>query len=260
MAHIRIEASLEGNGNGIHMESALTTAKHLSQFQKEKFSYLFDTFFDIRKNGLLEHNDIDQFAENLRQFSGWSKDSPNYSEMLDILSTFYECICDQLKLEFLAEEGSAEDAMMPWEAAFKKYTTYGMKSMNLQQWLNMWGRLCYGSAGISDFPIWVQLLPDMFFRVIDRDQDGLLAFEEVKYFYKELIGIKDPAKLDKVSTEGYRAMTANGDYKLIKENYNFCFANFLLGKGIYGPGKYVFGAFDNREIDEQFPVQYNEEE
>ena len=54
-------------------------------------------------------------------------------------------------------------------------------------------------------------------------------------------------------------MTANGDYKLNKENYDFCFANFLLGKGIYGPGKYVFGVFDNRELDEKFPIIYNED-
>ena len=39
----------------------------------------------------------------------------------------------------------------------------------------------------------------------------------------------------------------------------FCFANFLLGKGIYGPGKYLFGTFDNREIDEKYKVVYTEE-
>ena len=47
---------------------------------------------------------------------------------------------------------------------------------------------------------------------------------------------------------------------LNKENYNFVFANFLLGKDIYGPGKYLFGCFDNRELDETFPVRYNEDD
>ena len=46
---------------------------------------------------------------------------------------------------------------------------------------------------------------------------------------------------------------------LNKTNYMFCFANFLLGKGIYGPGKYLFGTFDNREIDEKYKVVYTEE-
>jgi len=142
-----------------------------------------------------------------------------------------------------------------------KYSDAKMpKTMNVVQWLNMWGRLCYGSAGISDFPIWVQILPDIFFGVIDRDNDGILAFNEFKNFYRDMVGIKDPVQLEKVCKEGYRAMTANGDYVLNKANYDFVFANFLLGKDIYGPGKYLFGVFDNREIDETFPVSYNDEE
>ncbi len=75
-----------------------------------------------------------------------------------------------------------------------------------------------------------------------------------------------------------------GDHKLTMENFNFCFANFLvsiannillqyhlakdklsttccfppvfyqLGRSIYGPGKYIFGCFDNSDIDETYQV------
>ena len=51
-----------------------------------------------------------------------------------------------------------------------------------------------------------------------------------------------------------------GDYILNLENYNFVFANFLLGRSIYGPGKYVFGVFDNSDMDKKFEVIYNVEE
>merc|ERR1712029_575344 len=122
--------------------------------------------------------------------------------------------------------------------------------MSLKQWMNMWGRLCLGSAGISDFPIWVQLLPELFFEVADRDSDGVISKEELKSFYKHISGISDPTTLERTTNEGYRALTANGDYKLNKQNYLFAFANFLLAKGIYGPGKYLFGTFDNRETDD----------
>ncbi len=44
------------------------------------------------------------------------------------------------------------------------------------------------------------------------------------------------------------------------ENFNFCFANFLLGRSIYGPGKYIFGVFDNRDMDERYKVLYNLED
>merc|ERR1712179_182736 len=164
----------------------LRSAKHLSKFQIEKFTFLFNTFFDIKKNGLIEHNDIESFTEKLRSYSGWSKDSKEYLELVDVNSTFYECLRDQVKAEFQATDTSDAEAMLPWKDAFEKYSDKKLpKSMTLNQWLNMWGRLCYGSAGI---------------------------------------------------------------------------ANFLLGKDIYGPGKYIFGVFDNREIDETFPVRYNDED
>ena len=103
--------------------------------------------------------------------------------------------------------------MIPWEDAFQKYSDQKLsKTMSLSQWLNMWGRLCYGSAGIADFPIWVQILPEIFFKVMDRSHKGILSRDEIKNFYKDLIGIKDPAKLEKISKEGFRAMTAVSHY------------------------------------------------
>ena len=45
-----------------------------------------------------------------------------------------------------------------------------------------------------------------------------------------------------------------------KDNYLYCFASFLLGRNIYGPGKYIFGVFDTREMDETYKVIYNVEE
>ena len=71
----------------------------------------------------------------------------------------------------------------------------------------MWGRLCRGTAGISGFPHWVQLLAKMFFETIDRNGDGILSYEEIKQFYKNVIGI-EKEHLDKVANEGFRAMTA----------------------------------------------------
>ena len=60
---------------------------------------------------------------------------------------------------------------------------------------------------ISGFPIWVSLLGIIFFEVIDRDEDGILEFDEIKNYYKGLVGVKDE-DLYVVSKEGYRALTA----------------------------------------------------
>jgi hypothetical protein len=60
-----------------------------------------------------------------------------------------------------------------WEEAINKDKSESLKAMaiTLQQWLNMWGRLVRGTSGLSGFPIWVQLLPEVFFEVIDRDRE-----------------------------------------------------------------------------------------
>ena len=54
----------------------------------------------VFQNGLIEHNDIESFTEKLRSYSGWSKDSKEYLELVDVNSTFYECLRDQVKAEF----------------------------------------------------------------------------------------------------------------------------------------------------------------
>ena len=47
----------------------------------------------------------------------------------------------------------------------------------------------------------------IFFEVIDRDEDGFLEFDEIKDYYKGLVGVKDE-DLYVVTKEGYRALTA----------------------------------------------------
>jgi len=63
--------------------------------------------------------------------------------------------------------------------------------------------------------------------------------------------------LEKVATEGYRSMSANGDYELDYQSYKLLFSNFLLGRTIYGPGKYIFGCFDNRDMNEPYKIVYD---
>ena len=77
-----------------------------------------------------------------------------------------------LDIYFEDEKTTEEECLIPWKEAFNRYRDVQFNvipRMSEKQWMNMWGRLCLGSAGISDFPIWVQLLPELFFEVADRD-------------------------------------------------------------------------------------------
>lgn len=231
--------------------------RFLSSFQIEKYTYMFNTFFDdSNKDGLLQKEDIDALIERLRVYRGWDKQSANFNRIHDVMYSFYDCLCEQVRQETFCS--SFAKGFDTWEEATSNYDT-NVDNISLNQWLNMWGRLCRGAAGMSGFPIWVHLLGIVFFEVIDRDEDGLLEFNEVMNFYKGIVGVK-AEDLYVVTKEGYRALTANDGYMLNQENYLFCFANFLLGRDIYGPGKHIFGVFSNKEMTEKYQIIYNEED
>jgi hypothetical protein len=230
------------------------SAKFLSPFQIEKLTYFFHAFFDNDKNGVIEFEDFEGLNERLRVISGWSKDSKEFKLMEDNFAVLFECLLDQVKLE--AENDDLEHRT--WEEALKP-SKFNISSINLTQWLNMWGRLCKGAAGIDQMPVWVRIIPTTIFMVIDaRDGQGIITPAEVKSFYAGFTGMKDK-ELDDTAAEGYRAMTANGEHKLNIENFKLLFSNFILGKTIYGPGKYIFGVFDNSDMTQKYQVLYEEE-
>merc|ERR1712212_817002 len=188
--------------------------RFLSPFQIEKFTYMFNTFFDDSNNdGLLQKEDIDALIERLRVYRGWDKQSANFNRIHDVMYSFYDCLCEQVRQETFCS--SFAKGFDTWEEATSTYDT-SVDNISLNQWLNMWGRLCRGAAGISGFPIW----------------DELLEFEELSNYYKGIVGVK-VEDLYVVTKEGYRVLTANEGYLLNQENYLFCFANFLLGRDIY---------------------------
>lgn len=230
--------------------------KYLSQFQIDKLTYMFNAFFDVHEgDGLIKKSDISLLLDKLRTYCGYLRIQcdTKFMQMNDVMFAFYGAMIDHVRKERACSEDA--DGYTTWEEAVKPHPLTNI-DITLNDWLNMWGKLCRGSAGISGFPIWVKLLCQIFFDTIDRDQDGIVNEKEIRNFYEGLIEVPK-AELDKVTKEGYRAMTADGRYKLTRDNYEFCFANFLLGKGIYGPGKYIFGVFDNSDIDMTYKVIYN---
>jgi len=242
-----------GNMN-LHVHQAeewSTAAKHLSPFQIEKFTYFFTHYFDNDKNGVIDAGDFAGLNERLRNVAGWSMDDDQYRSLVDENSVFLECLLEQVR----NEQESDDLEHRSWAEAMKPSKVV-VKSVNLMQWLNMWGRICNKSAGISDMPIWVQLLPNCIYNVMDsQEKVGQITQSELEHFYYEFTGLRGD-ELEETSKEGYRAMTANGDYELTLDNFKLLFANFLLGKTIYGPGKYIFGCFDNSDMTQKYQVLY----
>ena len=77
--------------------------------------------------------------------------------------------------KFFLVASSESEVIGTWEEALKTESNSDT-AITLGQWLNLWGKLCYGSAGISDFPCWVQLLPTIFFKVMDKQSKFFTSF------------------------------------------------------------------------------------
>merc|ERR1712038_275439 len=93
---------------------------------------------------------------------GWGSEDPRFLSIVDNNRAFLECMLEQVSME----QGSMYvKENMTWEEALRP-NKVRMSSISLKSWLNMWARLCRGSAGMDDFPIWVQLLPRVLFNVI----------------------------------------------------------------------------------------------
>lgn len=225
--------------------------KKLSSFQIEKLTFFFKAFLDVNRDGIVNGSDFRSLNEKLRKIAGWDAGSDEVHAMADITSVFQECLLDQVKLELGLNQEGLE--LRSWEEALKP-SKLVVESVTLNQWLNMWAKLCFGAGGMQDFPIWVQLMPQMMFAVqVGKDKNKTITKECLRHFYEHFSGLKDK-QLENLTEEGYSTMTSNGEYELNEENYKLLFANFLLGKTIYGPGKFIFGCFDNSDLHKKYKV------
>jgi len=223
--------------------------KFLSEFQIQKLSYFFEKFFDANNDGVISAEDLPPLNERLRKVSGWSTSDPNYLAMVDNNRVFMECLIDQVK----AERDTEGLENRTWEEALapRKLTP---SRVTLQAWLNLWGRLCQGSAGIDDFPIWVQLIPKILFNAITAsDGNNIITRDSLRNFYLNFAGL-NASEVEQLATDGFRTISANGDYEVNLDTYELLFSNFLLGKTIYGPGKFIFGCFDNRDLTQKYQI------
>ena len=59
------------------------------------------------------------FGERMTKYTGWAKDNEQYKKMIDILETFYECVKDQVKAEYLSKYSSSPTNLYPCESLIK---------------------------------------------------------------------------------------------------------------------------------------------
>lgn len=191
----------------------------LSQFQKEKLRSFFN-FLEPDVNGKLDSKSLDRIVKRILDFTKWPAGGVKANHIREICDAFFEIL-----FEKAVDEGARCD------------------QASLNDWYHIWSHLLPGCKGMSNFPVWLRLMPKILFEMIDRDGDHLIDAPELLIFFRDMMKIVDP-NLEQKVIDAVKEMTDDNRYPLNMEGYEQIFANFLIGKTPHGPGKYIFGLFN----------------
>ncbi|XP_014279939.1 uncharacterized protein Scp2 isoform X1 [Halyomorpha halys] len=213
----------------------------LTETQKEKLSHFFSHVFDMDRDDIISVQDFESFSERVRHFSDWSTNSGDYLVLEQVQQGFIETFIHPLKPDTSSEaEGSPP-------------IDINKLFLSIEDWLWFWGVLLEGIKSYHELPIWLQYFPKVIFNAINKSGSGVITRDELSAFYSSVMGFS-AQRVGEMLDKAYRAMTANGDYKLNYSLYRLCFANFLLGRFPNGPGQYVFGCAIKEPAT--FPIDY----
>ncbi|XP_076175126.1 uncharacterized protein LOC143150596 isoform X1 [Ptiloglossa arizonensis] len=212
--------------------------KDLATIQRDKFSHFFTYLLDHDKDGFIDRKDFRMLSERLRRFADWSWNGPEYLRLIEAEEGLSELILDERKYE--GEQG---------------------KKISLDEWLRWWTRVVapVGGASYNDIPFWLKILPRIFFLAINSSANGVISKQELASFYGFVVGL-DPDRIAKCLDIAYNSMTSNGGHPLGWPQYQLVFANFLFGRGPFGPGEHFLGMTDScilRGNDVPFPIDYS---
>ncbi|CAL1528614.1 unnamed protein product [Lymnaea stagnalis] len=197
-----------------------TRPVQLSPFQKEKLEYYF-RFLSPNEDGYLEKSSINRLMARIQDFTGWDEDSPRAKECREVHEAFFELLFEKAK----EEEGT-------------------VGKVDLKNWLFMWSSILPGVMSMHNLPVWLRLMPQLLFKIVDRRRQDYLTANDLEIFYKEMVHL-DPQQAREIAINAYQQMTDGGRYPLNADSYEQLFANFLIGRTPYGPGRYIFGCFEH---------------
>ncbi|XP_011702085.1 PREDICTED: uncharacterized protein LOC105458464 [Wasmannia auropunctata] len=210
----------------------------LAPIQRDKFTHFFTYLLDHDRDGYVNRKDFSLLSERLRRFADWSWNGPEYLRLLEIENGFAGLILQDKK-------GPAESD----------------KKIDLDDWLSWWAQIVAPTEGASynDMPFWIKVMPRVFFLAINSSGSGMISKKELAAFYGSVVGL-DTDRINKCLDIAYNSMTSNGDHPLGWAQYQLVFANFLFGRGPFGPGEHFLGMTDAcmvRGNTIPFPIDYS---
>ncbi|VVC39792.1 EF-hand domain pair [Cinara cedri] len=203
----------------------------LSTLQEEKFLNFFKYYLDGDCDGFVFEHDFHQFAEKLRRFADWSPSSDEYIILKQVLRELIQV--------FIPCESGQNVAFV---------------SLSTDDWLKIWCQTLSSCAVAPDMPLWLKYFQNILFKSLDSGK-GEIEKANLQRFYSTFLDANCEEAKQVVIDVVYNSLTSNGDFRLDRETWGQCFANWLLGTKPNGCGQWLFGKCG--PIPEFFPIDYS---
>ena len=147
---------------------------------------MFRVWFECPTTDSITVENVQEWIEKLRKHCKYQKTDQHHFRNVDVFETVFDSLKEQAsqekgrtllpsyeiakQIKQNSEAVEATAARRTWEEALKARPP-SPQQVTLDNWLNMWGKLCYGAAGLEDFPHWIRCLPDILFDAMDRDSE-----------------------------------------------------------------------------------------
>jgi len=199
-------------------------ATRINPCQVEKFTALFEKYFDVDKDGYITGRDIDALNEKIFDYTEWDREGVTAKKLVEYHNDLFKCLLVEINKDCPSEE-------------FRK------SEISLNAWLKMWDFNMHRALAIFHLPQWVQVMPFNLFSFIDKYGRGHITKQNLFEFYADFM-LLDDKKAKTVAENAWSQMTGNGDFKLTLDLFTMAFSNFLFAKNTYGPGLFVLGTFE----------------
>jgi Ca2+-binding EF-hand superfamily protein len=173
----------------------------VSALRKNKLNYVFDTFFDINRDGSIEKSDFEMAVEQIAKIRGYAAGDAKYKD-------------------------TSERFLEIWEKLRVSADTNRDNAVSREEWQALWT-----IAPLDDE--WKKLYMNFMFRLQDTSGDGTIDIEEFTSVCTSFGVSADEIK------KSFEKISAGGDIDITR--YAVLWKDFFTADDAAAPGNSIFG-------------------
>ncbi|XP_013420856.1 sarcoplasmic calcium-binding proteins I, III, and IV [Lingula anatina] len=182
----------------------------LSEFQKKKLRHVFDIFYDINKDGVIEWKDFKIAIEKICDLHGWPQGREKHTTATETMQEI-------------------------WKALLKYADKNKDKKVSTEEWYLMWTESIKASKNTGALPDWVNRYREFMFYVNDTSGDDIIDMNEYKTVYKSY-GITDAD-----CESAFNKFSENQAVKITKDEFAELFMEYFVSDDPNAKGNALFG-------------------